>query len=70
MILKHSNLIEAELATIEGQRWRLVAILERNGKPIVVASNILDKSHPDVVKYNPHWGIHAEIRCLKGIKRN
>ena len=62
--IKYANLIDTELARMEDQRWRLVAILERNGKPIVVTSNVLDKTHPDVVKYSPHWGVHAEMRCL------
>jgi tRNA(Arg) A34 adenosine deaminase TadA len=65
MILKHANLIKSQLAKTEGQTWRLVAILERNGKPIVVTSNIMNKSHPDVIKYNRHWGVHAEMRCIK-----
>lgn len=47
------------------QRWKLVAILVSAGKPISIATNNLEKSHPLVTSYFPHRKAHAEIRCIR-----
>ena len=45
------------------QRWKIVAILA-NKKPISVAVNDLNKSHPIVAHFNPARRMHAELSCL------
>lgn len=47
------------------QRWRLVAILVSNGKPISIETNNLDKTHPLITPHFPHRKAHAEVRCIR-----
>lgn len=62
--MKYTNLITNELDNISDQRWKIIAILVSK-KPIAIASNVLDKTHPINAKDNPYKGMHAEIRCLR-----
>ncbi len=62
--MKFINLVTKQLEEMENQRWKLVAILA-NSKPIAIAANVLDKTHPETSRYNPYFGTHAEFRCLK-----
>lgn len=55
--LEYGNLIRKHLFSLEGQRWRLLAILV-NKKPISVAYN-----RP--IYAVPHPYSHAEQRCLR-----
>ena len=59
----YENLVEKELQNITDQRWKIIAILV-NKKPIAVASNDLNKTHPMVSKYNKLRRSHAELRCI------
>lgn len=47
------------------QRWKLVAILVANGKPISVATNNLEKTHPIITTHFSHRKAHAEVRCIR-----
>ena len=60
----YDSLVKKELVNIEGQRWRVVAILV-NKKPICITSNNLNKTHPQIFKLNPLKRLHAEFRCIK-----
>ena len=45
------------------QRWHLVATIT-NKKPVSVATNDLNKTHPQTAKFNPLRRTHAEMRCI------
>ena len=47
----------------ERQRWHLVATIA-NKKPIAIATNNLEKTHPKTVKFNPMRKSHAEMICI------
>lgn len=46
------------------RRWRIVAVLV-NKKPLSVACNDPEKTHPVIHKQNPAKRLHAEIRCIR-----
>ena len=50
------------------QKWNLIATIT-NKKPISVATNDLDKTHPRMAKFNPLRKAHAELRCINNAPR-
>lgn len=52
------------LPPLEHQRWKVIAVLIGK-KPISIATNDLEKTHPIMSKENPNKRSHAEIRCLR-----
>ncbi|MEK6861390.1 MAG: hypothetical protein AABY07_05445 [Nanoarchaeota archaeon] len=63
-IEKYRDLANSALDSMAvDQRWKIVAILA-NKKPISVAVNDLNKSHPIVAHFNPARRMHAELSCL------
>ena len=48
----------------ENTKWRFFAML-CNKKPISWATNDLNKTTPEIYKYNSNRKTHAEIRCLR-----
>ena len=63
--MKFLSLITSELDNIRpSQRWRIVALLVSK-KPVAIAANNVDKTHPSNAKFNPDSRLHAEIRCLR-----
>jgi|SRR3989344_7654920 len=62
-IIKWNNLIQPVFNSIVNQRWKIVALIVSK-KPIAIAANNLEKTHPLIHQYNPHRRLHAEIRCI------
>ena len=62
--MKYQRFATNELNKISDQRWKVIALLASK-KPIAIASNDLEKTHPLAHKFNPNRRSHAEIRCLR-----
>lgn len=61
---KYYSLIINMLPPLIHQRWKVIAVLIGK-KPISIATNNLEKTHPIMSKANPNKRAHAEIRCLR-----
>jgi tRNA(Arg) A34 adenosine deaminase TadA len=58
---------ELQKSVPPNQRWKLIAIIVKGSKPLSVACNLPQKTHPQSMQGR---GSHAEVRCLRRVQKN
>ena len=62
--------VQRALSKIHHQNWRLVAMVVNKKKPISIATNNPNKSHPDITLYDCHRMAHAEPLAIQRARKN
>ena len=62
--MKDYRKIAEDSVRLLNQKWKVVAILA-NKKPVSIATNNPNKTHPSTSTKEPGRTLHAEIRCIR-----